>query len=399
MKNIFTPILLFVSINLFSQITSRTVNENYQKPAAAYDSLTNIDLVNTKGDYRQFIGQEILVLEKKGLSSNNRLTEHMQYMSFAKQPVKLSTTNTKEMYNPIKDGYITMSDPKAIEGKYFKILDVVEGTNENSSNKSTFIKLQRKDNSNIVYYNVGYNGYAEHISFLVVGYYEKLKQLYLNKNYVYTTNYTEPTIAKEINTNTDIVVKLNSEWTCSDVTLMKEKNSMTETAVLILKNDANQEIAAGTQKQFNAGVKLTDFTTKEDYLAKKQKEAELKAQKEEEARINAENERKRIEEQEKQRALQAQQAKIQDQKDAAAAVAAKEKRKQDLIAKYGQTTGALIAAGQVKIGMTAAMCIDAWGKPRDINRTTNTYGTTEQWVYNLKSYLYFKDGILTSIQN
>ena len=39
-----------------------------------------------------------------------------------------------------------------------------------------------------------------------------------------------------------------------------------------------------------------------------------------------------------------------------------------------------------------------WGKPRKINRTITEYGVREQWVYN-GGYLYFKDGILTSIQN
>ena len=42
-----------------------------------------------------------------------------------------------------------------------------------------------------------------------------------------------------------------------------------------------------------------------------------------------------------------------------------------------------------------------WGKPYDINKTTNEYGTSEQWVYkflNKHRYIYFKDGIVTTIQ-
>ena len=49
------------------------------------------------------------------------------------------------------------------------------------------------------------------------------------------------------------------------------------------------------------------------------------------------------------------------------------------------------------------MCIEAWGNPSDINTTTGIYGRHEQWVYdgpNYKNkYLYFDDGILTTIQN
>ena len=40
-----------------------------------------------------------------------------------------------------------------------------------------------------------------------------------------------------------------------------------------------------------------------------------------------------------------------------------------------------------------------WGKPQKVNRTTTRYGTSEQWVYGDGNYLYFEDGVLTSIQN
>lgn len=54
----------------------------------------------------------------------------------------------------------------------------------------------------------------------------------------------------------------------------------------------------------------------------------------------------------------------------------------------------------VRIGMTAEeVLMSNWGTPRDINKTTTTYGTREQWVYRNNNYLYFEDGILVTIQN
>lgn len=54
----------------------------------------------------------------------------------------------------------------------------------------------------------------------------------------------------------------------------------------------------------------------------------------------------------------------------------------------------------VRIGMTAEeVLMSNWGAPRDINKTTTTYGTREQWVYRNNNYLYFEDGILVTIQN
>ena len=49
------------------------------------------------------------------------------------------------------------------------------------------------------------------------------------------------------------------------------------------------------------------------------------------------------------------------------------------------------------VGMTAEEVRNStWGSPDDINKTVTSYGTTEQWVYGNK-YIYFRDGIVTSI--
>lgn len=54
----------------------------------------------------------------------------------------------------------------------------------------------------------------------------------------------------------------------------------------------------------------------------------------------------------------------------------------------------------VTIGMTQAdVLASSWGKPQKINRTHTTQRTREQWVYGNGNYLYFEDGILSSVQN
>lgn len=58
------------------------------------------------------------------------------------------------------------------------------------------------------------------------------------------------------------------------------------------------------------------------------------------------------------------------------------------------------AKGGVSIGMTKDRVLKSnWGKPIDINRTTTSRGVREQWFYGGKNYLYFENGILTTIQN
>jgi hypothetical protein len=53
----------------------------------------------------------------------------------------------------------------------------------------------------------------------------------------------------------------------------------------------------------------------------------------------------------------------------------------------------------VSIGMTEAQVRKTqWGKPQHINSSTGRWGSHDQWVYAGNQYLYFENGILTSIQ-
>lgn len=57
------------------------------------------------------------------------------------------------------------------------------------------------------------------------------------------------------------------------------------------------------------------------------------------------------------------------------------------------------ASRGVTIGMTKEdVLLSSWGAPSNIKKTVNAYGTSEQWVYDNYNYLYFDNGILTSIQ-
>ena len=69
--------------------------------------------------------------------------------------------------------------------------------------------------------------------------------------------------------------------------------------------------------------------------------------------------------------------------------------------KISEETWTLIQNGKAKIGMTDQECKLSWGEPNDINSTIIDGLVTEQWVYGDKSrsYLYFRNGQLTSIQD
>ncbi|MEC8273781.1 MAG: hypothetical protein VXZ76_02955 [Bacteroidota bacterium] len=64
---------------------------------------------------------------------------------------------------------------------------------------------------------------------------------------------------------------------------------------------------------------------------------------------------------------------------------------------FGQETFDKILQKKVSLGMTKLMCELSWGKPEKINETITSGQVSEQWVYS-DNYLYFENGILTTIQ-
>ena len=76
----------------------------------------------------------------------------------------------------------------------------------------------------------------------------------------------------------------------------------------------------------------------------------------------------------------------------------KQEKFERLSRKYGKATAKMMLEGKVRIGWSKEMCIESWGEPEDINKTIGRWGTHEQWVYGY-NYLYFENGVLTTIQN
>lgn len=90
--------------------------------------------------------------------------------------------------------------------------------------------------------------------------------------------------------------------------------------------------------------------------------------------------------------------------EAARAEAARKARMkpiEKIMEKYGcsRSDADRVLHHEVILGMTAELCRASWGKPRDINKSTGSWGVHEQWCYSSGNYLYFENGILTSIQN
>ncbi len=58
----------------------------------------------------------------------------------------------------------------------------------------------------------------------------------------------------------------------------------------------------------------------------------------------------------------------------------------------------LISEKQPQIGMSVSEVRQStWGYPDKINKNTYSWGTTEQWIYKDKGYIYFRNRIVINI--
>lgn len=89
--------------------------------------------------------------------------------------------------------------------------------------------------------------------------------------------------------------------------------------------------------------------------------------------------------------------KLQQQKEKAEYDKYQLARKSEIISKYGQELGSVIANGRVRIGMSKQMCIDAWGNTIVSNKIITEKGTVERLQYG-RGVLYFFNGTLKRIE-
>lgn len=445
-KNIaFAGILFFIIIILLVNKTSLaqvTVRENdiVEKPKLrpiAFDSLSNLEIQKRPIDYKKYIGHKLfftplsskptpkysqnndyfisslfsekeIFLHKEGKISFWDLqayqahkiwyfTKEKEYKSekveFNKKIQKYDETIDKELTNiycpkfyyqstdkalgEIK-GYIG-TNPDSVLGRYFTIIDIQgkmkeredyqklddisTDTNLEMGKGRGYIKFTLLNNSNNdtlfwVINNPYFNGFD---MFFLVPYFEKQQQLYRGKNLVAVKSFEN---LIDVNTGEVIKIMKGEVWECVDISFSNSKKSKKLYPLYFLKKE-EKEVS------FELGFfEKSTFITENEF----NRNEEEKRKSEEEKLIE-----KKI------RELKQEQDRIDF--------------KNYCIAKWGTKMGSYIAEGRVILGMNKEMCISAWGHPINVNRTMLKGLVSEQWVYGWSTYLYFDNGILTTIQD
>lgn len=363
LKLLFAFVATIIAIPSLAQIeirTERVAPKEIVKPAV-YDSLTNIHIDKDKLSAR-FV--------KKEDGKNEMIRELYPYIGqkvlFLPDTERNKERNKNTYKLPIEN----------LKGKYYTIKDIECTFSSYSDHIDDIIFTLQAEDSTSVRWSSHWNFFEISENFMMlVGYYEKLKSQSVGKTFVYSKNIKSPynnqyaTATKDVNTGELVKLVKGGKWTCTALQLVDDDYFMR--LYYVFTNDKGNEIMVRQEDSwktddeinvafFNAFKEKSVY--ERDLLA-----AEVRAQK-----IAAEK---------------------------AALRKADEQRRAANIAKYGAEIGGLINAEKVRIGMTAEMCRASWGSPYEINTTITAGGRHEQWVYSMKTYLYFDNGILTGIQN
>ena len=420
-------ILLAVFLNIpnihSAQITITDIEKSEEKivlKPAPYDSLKNWERKERVGDYKQYIGLQIFLppesnpmlnLYRGGYSSiflskkPNIIPVNSKIIKYHNSKIydSIMTYAYKPYHYYSEDDLGISSDYDTISNKYYTIIDVVYGDNlraiwqnfrsvlsiSNNNNEKIFVDRKgffTTDEPQILFIlnddKSGDTLYCKSLNkFILVPYFVKQKQLFQNKKLIYDDKKTdwgayknsnleeydtrfiikyEDDNGKENSTGKKVLIVPGSTWLCTDVTLLKPTYKIN----YILKNDKEEQVALTNLEGF---IEESAYLKRE--LNKKLKYQQLLAKQKQQKLYKDENERK-----------------------------AAEKLKIECSKLFGQQNGDLIAQGKVKLNMTKEMCKYAWGAPLWSHKTTNVYGTHEDWYYRLGYSLHFENGILKRIE-
>lgn len=198
-KQMFALFLLIVTTNCYSQITTIVTPKEKEKEILKYDSLENLNPKNVM----LHVGQTLFLKgdsysKENGFSYNfytKKVSSLLNEENFKYKPVKLS-----------KDKIV--SDYTALVGKYYKVISVE--LDENNTVGHYWIKLLAPDDT-LFYYT--FDKIDNLSDFVTLGYYEKMKQTFVGKDF-YTTGRYE---LEKIDVKEKIILPYKVKFRCTDI--------------------------------------------------------------------------------------------------------------------------------------------------------------------------------------
>lgn len=335
LKNLIVLIILSFPISIFSQTDISFNPPDLSSYNETYDSLEDITFEN----YKKLQGQTLYLKPNKwDKISGYYPIDFYDHIS----------SNSESIYKR-RNNVSTFTDYNAVSGKYYYIngFKNIYKKDFGGVREAIFLELVETNSHDVIYVEIKDDNINKYFS--VEGYITKLKEKHVGREFETIIDNRGTDLVKGLcsfkDGETDYNIKHGEIFTCTDVSFWDS------TPIFVYNN---------IRGNFFIDIKYDKYYMKD--LKKVELEKKL-----------AEEHKKEIDKQ-------------------------IEKENNAIIAKYGRINGNLIIQGKVKIGFTKAMCIESWGQPESINKTTGKYGTHEQWVYDNGNYLYFENGKLTTIQ-
>lgn len=304
MKKVLFVIVFLLSTSAYSQITTmNTEEQKTQYDNFVYDSLRNMSAEKYKDTYtyHHLIGQT-------------------------------------QMYCGDPYSYHRSSDFKI--GNYYRVDGILsDDTGKGLYHRLSLINIntgERSEKSD--FFTNKYN-----FEWVVLGHYEKMKSLYMNKDYVYIGNkghaeyYNKQDYLIHLETDTVTTgIQIETTWACIDIQVKQREKG----------DGMNLDKRSPIVLIFNNPQYGKHYC----YLEVKSGEPYNNSYKEEMPLVCGKFQLKSYYDNVK-----------------ALDIAMKNERKADLTRKYGASYAILILQGIIRIGMTKSMCRDSWGNPIDIN--------------------------------
>ena len=259
-------------------------------------------------------------------------------------------------------------------GEYYKVIGT---TLPNNISIFGGLKVENTNTGQVFEDNGNHQSYLN-TYWVVVGYYEKLKESYLNKEFIYIgtdklDNFS-PGLKKNglINLATDTVtkdIKKESLWTCVGVQVKPEKE---------IDRDNPLEYSRIARDLRNPVVLIFDNPVYGKHYCY----------------YESEKGKPYVMQNSDMKPYICGRFQLKSDFDYMRAMAVK--RKTQLVKQYGAKIADLIVQGFINVGMTKSMCREAWGKPENIHKTITSSGTYEMWSYG-SCNLHFEGDRLTMI--
>jgi hypothetical protein len=271
----------------------------------------------------------------------NGLEKELKKFGYPHFMIKPNNNTLNDKFNVYKCcSPIYYSNYDSLVGKYFKVLEVIKGE------KINFFTKEREDYCDYWFLKLinkenkdtlYYKYYSFDFPFIITGYYEKLKKTLIGKEYTLRGKNWMNNGIYDIFTGMPVSqFTSGSNWKCVDLIITNENYELT----LVLENSLGEKIPLNYE-----------FTKNSKWIFEKS---------------IADNYRK----------------------------------------KFGKEKWEMILRGSVDLGWNKEMCKLALGNPKDINETLRQGYLSEQWIFidvnkyssDVYHYLYFENGVLTSIQ-